>query len=61
MGIMIHDEEIIAILSRLADREGITKAEALRRALDDLEATLPASDEEHHFPRERVEHRTYIL
>lgn len=60
MGIMIHDEAVIEGLTRLAKRDGVTRAEALKRALQAMcepgELAEPKL-----FPRERVETKTWRI
>lgn len=62
MGIMIENDEIISMLTRLAEREGVTKAEILRRALSNLSEELdPGYPAGRLFPRDRISHVTYKL
>lgn len=60
VGIMIRDENVIAQLTQLAERDGITKAAALKQALmkfepRDRSRTPPL------FPRDRVTWKTWHL
>ncbi len=62
MGMMIHDEEIISMLTRLAERDGVSKAEALKRALMNFEPKLcERRGDPVLFPRECVNYRTCTL
>ena len=59
---MIRDQDIIAALSRLADLEGTTKAEALHRALSAFANEIGAVEADPSlFPRDRIRYRTYSI
>ena len=60
MGIMIYDPETIAGLERLAVRDGVTKTEALKKALIAL-CDPEDFDDAGRFPRDLVSYKTWTL
>jgi hypothetical protein len=61
VGIMIRDQDIIARLDQIAERDGINKAAALKQAMMNFEPTLDRGYEQPLFPRDRVTWKTWHL
>jgi hypothetical protein len=61
MGTMIYDDDVIASLARIAEREGITKAAALRLAMENLLRAEGLSHDEACFSRDRVTRRGNVV